>query len=259
MKRKLCVWASLAASAIATPGFAATLFSDPLTSDAGNFSLESTSDARAISYSASGVTFGGVSGGDGGRNILYTNDTNYNTISYVAYVTADLPSGNNTLYFGMGKGIIGTFGEADLTAGGEPTDQSRSPIVSGTIHLNLNTRTSDPTQFRINGPSPSENAAQNFPSASYGTDRIQMTYDATAMTVVYAINFNYNGTFTPDYTSSPVDLSAADFTTGASIYLESDDGGILRDFSVSAPSPEPASVGFLALGSLGLLARRRRR
>ena len=63
-----------------------------------------------VAFDSSGTQFGTLLGGDGGRNYIRTNDSDYATVSFLAEITVtvgSLPVTNQQLFFGMGTGDIG--------------------------------------------------------------------------------------------------------------------------------------------------------
>ncbi|MBX2850241.1 MAG: PEP-CTERM sorting domain-containing protein [Phycisphaeraceae bacterium] len=231
---------------------AATLFSADLQSASPGLNEASLAPNRAISYSATGAVFG-TTGGDAGRNVLRTNDADYDEVGFVAEVTVDANLVSQQVFFGLGTGVLGSFGIPDVGQfGAIPADQISTTIPAGTNFLAL-AENQNVQEFRINNVT--QGALQNFGgAASGGTTRLQLVHDANAQTLTYNIDFAFNGTFAADFTTGAVDISGTDLSDGASIFFAGDDGAEFRDFAVV---PEPGSLALLAVGGL-IIARRRR-
>ena len=119
--------------AIAAP--AATSFSNSLTGFTGDSTLAATQAAvgaagfnffstagldpeftmdPTVVFDTAGAHFGSLFGGDGGRNYMRTNDSDYATVSFVAevtFVTTDLDCQDT--FMGMGAGDTALFGWPD--------------------------------------------------------------------------------------------------------------------------------------------------
>ena len=222
-------------------------FFNDLTSGAGLAPdlMESDSlDAnRAIAYGMSGAQFGTALGGNEGRNYIRTVDSDYNSASFVAEVTMDY-SGGIPGFMGFGGGNVGTFGTPDWDVA--DTVWIEQSFAGGTLFT-----------YDHLGAGPNLMGGAGFATASTIV-RLQMSFDADAMTITYAIDNDYvGGAFVADETLAALDISHL-FTDGeeARIYVGGGGGVTLSDFSVSVV-PAPGALGLLGAG--GLLAMKRRR
>jgi hypothetical protein len=202
-----------------------------------------------IDFSASGATFGSHSGGGvaDGRNYLRTNQTDYATVGYTAYVTVNRPT-RDSVFFGMGKGDLGLFKVPDFQTGNasvflelqEGFDNASRRIQSGT---NTDTEVGYDGMTTITGPM-----------------RLRMTYNPSAQTVAYAIDYNPSGAFVADQSFAAVNVSSimSEWSGGeaSSIYFGGQNGVTFSNFEVTV-IPEPASALWI-LGA-GAMAFRRRR
>lgn len=209
----------------------------------------------SIVFDSTGAKFGSLWGGDNGRNYIRTNDTDYATGSFVAEISVTYGDGgalatNQQAFFGMGTGDIALWGVPDW-----------STLFASTF---VQPENSGLATFRTQNDA---NEWAGNPGAAYdaGTHRLQMTFDATAKTITYAMDIDYaGGAFVADSTTTPVDLNhidcpvgcgfptmpiSADFfaedgwpTEASSIYFGGDDSVIFKDFSVVV-SDEPGLDG----------------
>jgi hypothetical protein len=261
-----------------TTARAATSFSNALTGFTGNSTVPATQTAvgaagfgfantagvdpeftmdPTVAFDANGATFGSLYGGDGGRNYMRTNESDYATVSFTAGITVTygaLPYTVQQAFFGMGTGEIALFGTPDW-----------STLVASTWVQPEDSATGDNPRFTTFRSNNDANQFVNHPAPGLGdgTHRIQMTFDSAARTMVYAIDYNYTGTFTADATAPTVDLNHVDCPTGcgnpempisadffgpdgwpteaSSIYFGGDDSVVFKDFSVvvsAAPGQE---------------------
>ena len=91
-------------------------------------------------------------------------------------------------------------------------------------------------------------------TASIVLNSIQYSADSgTSLAPGASINFHYVATFDPSQLTEPAGYSYV-YSGG----IEEDPGAFL-DVQTVAPVPEPSTFGLLALGSLGLLAGRRKK
>jgi hypothetical protein len=252
---------AVAAMFLPAAAWAATSFSNSLTGFTGNSTQPATQTAvgaagfnffsttglddpnftmdPTVVFDANGATFGTLWGGDGGRNYVRTNDTDYATVSFTAQVTI-VTSSLQTMdvFLGLGTGEIrdpstgccygwpdwGTL-NSSLMVLPEITD-SGEPLLTTLVTQN------DLPVF-------ANNAAAGLGD---GTHRLQLVYDATAKTAVFSIDTNYaGGAYAADLTAPALDASllyAADGwpTEASSIYFGGDDSAIFKDFSVAVSS-----------------------
>jgi hypothetical protein len=270
-----CVFAALSTGALA-----ATSFSNTLTGFTGDSTVPATQAALntagfnfastagldpeftmdpTIVFDSNGANFGSLWGGDGGRNYVRTNDSDYATASFVAEISVTYGVGavytNQQAFFGMGSGDIALFGTPDWSTQLASTWVQPEDIAGGGAPLFTTFRTNNDANEFVNHPAPGHGD---------GTHRMQMSFDATARTMVYAIDFNYaGGAFTADVTAPTVDLNHVDCPSGcgdgspleadffgpdgwpteaSSIYFGGDDNISFRDFSVVV-SDEPGQDG----------------
>lgn len=215
-----------------------------------------------IGFSTTGATFGiGTpigNGDDNGRNYLRTNDVDYATVSFTAYVTIDRTA-RESVFFGMGTGALGSSKAPDIGTGNASVfldlqdgfDNASRRVLGG-----------------ISGASTNTEAGYTGMTTIIGPMRLRMDYNALAQTMDYAIDYNPSGSFVADQSFATVDVSsiAPEWATGenSSIYFGTQgyvSGGVrtgmtFTDFSVTVV-PEPAAAFLSALGLLGFLRRRR--
>ncbi|MFP4053028.1 MAG: PEP-CTERM sorting domain-containing protein [Phycisphaerae bacterium] len=259
--RNICFFCSLAAvillAATASSQAALIPLSESLqeTMIPAGFNLASSSSDRAPSYTTSGVVFDPSDNQDDGRNYLRTDDTDYDTVDFQAYVTVNAQIGtewSNTanFFFGLGTGAIGQYGVPDRD---EPNDtitfqinfQDDGNMRNWGIEMNSDSGFGDGVD---EGAYPA--------SVSTETHRLMMDYDATAGSITFGIDYDYTGgPFTADLTTAPVDVSGL-WQTGdaASVYFGGDGEATAWDLLIV---PEPATLGLMMLGGLGAVIRRR--
>lgn len=209
---------------------------------------EFTSDPT-VAFSGTGASFGSLFGGDGGRNYMRTNDSDYATVSFTAEITIERTSNGQDAFIGMGAGDTALFGVPDW-----------STLFSSTFTTpqegSLTTwRSSNDANVWTDGP--------DVPVV--GAHRLRMEFDAVARTMTYSLDFDYTGgPFVAQATTNPVDLNHVDCPTGCGdpempisadffgpdgwpnepsrIYFGGDDGTIFRDFTVTVSAP-PVLLG----------------
>lgn len=219
-----------------------------------------TSDPT-VAFDASGASFGTLFAGDGGRNYMRTNDSDYATVPFVAEITLTVgaaggpPLSNQQAFFGMGSGDTALFGVPDWA----------TQLASTWVQPETNSAGDNPllTTFRTQNDA-NEFVNHSAPGYASGTHRIRMTFDPTAKTMIYAIDFDYGGAFSADITAPTVDLNHIDCPTGCGfptmpisadffaadgwpgepsrIYFGGDDQVTFEDFSVTVSAP-PALLG----------------
>lgn len=258
---------------------AATSFTDSLTSFTGDSTVPATQSALetagfnffsteglsedftsdpTVAFDSNGAMFGALFGGDGGRNYMRTVQDDYATVSFVAEISVTYGVGalfsNQQAFFGMGSGNTALYGVPDWSTLFASTWVQ--PEDSGGNLLFTSFRTQNDANQFVNHPAPGHGD---------GTHRIQMNFDATARTMVYAIDFNYDGTeFVADVTAPTVDLNHIDCPSGCGnppmpisadffaadgwpnepsrIYFGGDDMVTFKDFSVIV-ADEPGQEG----------------
>lgn len=264
MNQKHLLLACAASTCLMMSGHAATFFSDPLTSDAGNFALGT--GTGAVNFGAGGASFDGA--GDGGRRYLHTVDTSYFGSAFTATVSFLLPTsatGASVLFMGLGVGDIGTFynqpdqnlaGHSGAWVGWDPRDMGGgSGRIEGVTQIN-----DTDTNILGAGETPFTTTAAYGPGS--GPNTAVMSWDPTTRTIKWTLDLGSNGVGVDETVTTVLDQALVDRwngTTGtdpSSIFFGGNQGITVTDFSVVVP--EPGTAALLALGSLALLKRRRR-
>ena len=246
--------AATAASAAVTP------ISESFTSDAlpAGFNLASDSSARQVSYTDVGVVFDPSKAGDNGRNYVRTDRTDYWTDSFTAYLTVTADQGDSygntaNFFFGMGTWAPGQYGVPDR--------DTQNDVIMVEFNIPLNP-IPDAWQFLgYKNNTEDEDSQTVYPTSSPGPHRLMLQYDASALTLSAAVDFNYDGgAFQPDQTLPTLDVSKYADATGwaagenSAIFFGGDGAAVARDFVLI---PEPATLGLLAMGLVTLVRRRR--
>jgi hypothetical protein len=199
-----------------------------------------------IQFDSSGAHFGTLFAGDGGRNYLRTNDTDYASVSFDAEVTIVVPNTNDQAhYFGLGPGDGAAFRIPDWTSpnssvmyfGEKPEDATTLTILKNRNGLG---------SF----------ADTPVTSLGSGTHRLRLAYDWFRKTATFSVDLNHaGGAFTADATAQPVDvrdLYGTDGWTGelSRIYFGGDDGVMFQDFLVNVTSPSHLLGDFNLSGTI---------
>ncbi len=208
---------------------AQTSFSDSLTGGTlpTNFNLTSDAATRAPSYSASGITM--ATNADGNRNYFRTNDTNYHTASFTAYITVTMEVGGGWgvdrphPFFGIGTADFGRWSQPDTAIRTSYPDGEITYAGNPGYFIVLNAGVPNALESgRLQGFRQPENLA--FANALYdvdGTDLVlgevsttalRMTYDAAAQTLQYDLDYAYAGdgsyaAFTSDQSTGAIPIA----------------------------------------------------
>jgi hypothetical protein len=223
-------------NALATAGFNFSSTDGFLDPPPGNMTTDAT-----VNFDASGAHFGDLLGGNGGRNYVRTNGTDYANVSFVAEVTFSAPDiDNQDIYFGLGAGTTNPnffwtpdafaplasvmyWGETDITA----------PTVTTLVNNN------GAGSF-VNTPAP---------TLTNGTHRVRFAYDWFRKTADISFDFNYaGGPFVADMAAPTVNtlsLYGADGwpTEPARIFFGGGEQGgvaagiVIKDFQVTVSTP----------------------
>lgn len=179
-----------------------------------------------IAFTSSGATFGSFNAGDGGRNYLHTNATNYASVPFSAYVTVDR-STREAIFFGLGKGARAVLGQPDASTGNASVflelqggfDNVSRQVLGGSVASPTSVQVGFTEMTTVTGPM-----------------RLRMDYKPTAATVTYSIDYNPSGPFVADQIFDAINVSsiAPEWTSGeaSSIYFGGENGMTFTDFSV---------------------------
>lgn len=218
---------------------------------AAGFNFSSTAGLDAgftndptIVFDSNGATFGSHFSGDGGRNYIRTNDSDYATVNFVAEVTFQRNNGvDQQIFIGMGGGELALWGVPDW-----------STLLSSTYVSPENQLTT----FRTANDANESMSGPTIPNI--GSHRVRMTFDSVTKAMTYAIDVHYaGGAFVADATAPTTNLVHIDCPVGCGspernisadffaadgwpgepsrIYFGGDDGSHFRDFSVTVSVP----------------------
>jgi hypothetical protein len=188
-----------------------------------------------VAFDSEGAHFGSLFGGDGGRNYVRTNDSDYATVNFTAQVTivtSNLQAMD--VFLGLGPGDI-----RDPSTGccwGWP---DWGLLASAVLVLPEITDQGDPLLTTLG----TQNDVPVFlntaaPGLGDGIHRMQLVFDATAKTAVFSLDMNYTGgAYTADLSAPAIDTSLLFAADGwpsepSRIYFGGDDNAIFKDFSV---------------------------
>ena len=195
--------------------YAATVFSDDFTGGASSYWSNST----VADYTNDTAAFTGV--GDGARIYLYTNDTDYASVDFVADVDLN-NSVNRYIFFGLGQG------EPDETFYYEPTTGFQT-------HLRYNEVSRPLTDVVVNG------AETSVGAHDYGSNmHVKLFWEAATSTATYCIDSNMDGGY--EYISSFVNTDLSGTGVISRLYIGGADGVYADNFSVSFDIPEIPEV-----------------
>ena len=171
------------------------------------------------------------------RNFLRTGEQGYGNVSFIAYVTAQrdfVPvygiDGYGAVYFGVGSG--------DARSYRTPDGDDNGTLTNASIFFKWQ------AQEYISWHAGVKGLGTNVPEIGFagepaprkqGTTRLLMAYDSVAKTATYAIDYEYNGSFVADQTTTfDVTAVANEFAGGerSSIYFGSNGEVSFSDFSV---------------------------
>jgi hypothetical protein len=183
-----------------------------------------------ITFDASGAHFGTGFTGDGGRNYMRTNDSDYAKVNFTAQVTMVVPDIDaQDAYVGLGPGDINPdfFRTPDIfTNNSSVMYWGENEIATPNIEV-LNNANGQSRSVFINPATGLGN----------GTHRMQLAYDRFQKLATFSFDLNYaGGPFTPDYTTS---ISTASLyspdgwpTEPSRVFFGGDDGIVFKDFNV---------------------------
>lgn len=224
---------------------AASNLSLSLTEMAG-LNVFSNAAESAVVFDAAGAHFGTATAGDGGRNYLRTNDSDYATIGFTAEITFETTNDDQAIFIGLGSGDTALFGTPDWST--QFSSASFWPESSNNKFVRFRTA-NDVNAFAdtlvTGGLDP-------------GTHRFRMTFNPATNELLGEIDKNYaGGPFVADVVSSnsPISTSTLFAANGwpsepSRIFFGGDDNAVFRDLTITVV-PEP-SAGLLAL--MGALA-----
>jgi len=229
---------------------AATSFSNPLTGFTGNttqpatqaalaaagFNVFSTAEEPQVVFDSSGAHFGAVTSGDGGRNFIRTNETDYANVSFVADITIMVPMLEDlqATWLGLGAGDTALFGWPDWST--QFSSVMVTPEAFGANMFYTTMYTDNDTPIFANN---------ELPGLASGTHRLQLTLNrgVVTTTAVFSIDLDYvGGPFMNDFSAPALDVSGLYGADGWSaepsrIFFGGDDEGVIKDFSVTVTGP----------------------
>lgn len=229
-------------TALGLPAHAASNLSLSLTDSSGLNAFSNTAET-AVVFDAAGAHFGTGAPGDGGRNYLRTNDSDYATVGFAAEITFETTTDDQAIFIGLGSGDTALFGTPDWST--QLSSASFWPETSNNKFVRFRTA-NDVNAFAdtlvTGGLDP-------------GTHRFRITFTPATNQLLGEIDKNYaGGAFVADAVTlnsptSTATLFAPDGwpTEPSRIFFGGDDNAVFRNLTVTVV-PEPATLAMLLLG-----------
>jgi hypothetical protein len=205
---------------------------------------------HTVVFDSAGAHLGSLIAGDGGRNYVRTNVSDYATVPFVAEITFTADDGQ-AVFFGLGAGDTALFGTPDWST--QFSSASFWPETNNDKFVQFRTQ-NDVNAF----------VDTNVPGFAGGTHRFRMTFNPSTSFLIGSIDTNYaGGPFVADATGFPIvtsTLFAGDAwpSEPSRIFFGGDDGAVFRDLLIQV-IPEPTSGAILVLGLAAITAARRNR
>ena len=203
-----------------------------------------------VLFDAAGAHVGGSIAGDGGRNYIRTNDSDYALVPFVAEMTFETVNDNQAVFIGLGAGDRAFFGTPDWST--LFSSVSFWPETANDKFVRFRTF-NDMNAF----------GDTNVAGLDPGIHRFRMTFNPAANQVIGEIDINYaGGPFVADPVTLNFPVSTASLfgpdgwpTEPSRIFFGGDDGVIFRDLSVRV-IPEPTAGAIVLCGIAALVCRR---
>jgi hypothetical protein len=199
-----------------------------------------------IQFDSSGAHFGDLFAGDGGRNYIRTNDTDYANVSFVAEVTiVALNMNAQAHYFGLGPGEPAAFRIPDWTSPNSSV-MYFGELAEGAMSVSTLKNRNGLGVFADTPTDP----------VNSGIHRLRLTYDWFRKTASFAIDLDHaGGAFMADTTAQPIDVRDLYGPDGwptelSRVYFGGDDAVVFKDFSVNVTSPSQLLGDFNSSGTI---------
>lgn len=202
-----------------------------------------------VTFDNNGVHIGSLFAGDGGRNYVRTNISDFATGSFTAEITFE-NNDSQAVFIGVGAGDRALFGTPDWST--LFSSASFWPETANNKFVRFRTF-NDTNNF----------GDSNVAGFDPGTHRFRMTFNAATRLLTGEIDINYaGGPFVPDAASLNFPIATADLFSAdgwpsepSRIFFGGDDGAVFRDLTITFV-PEPATWMLLGLGMLLASGRR---
>lgn len=197
---------------------------------------------KRITFDGSGATFGGIIGGDDGRNVLRTMGAEYADSSFEAYVSASGWTGDENIFIGLGPGDIGAYGVPDWSPNGETTNASLICEIHGSNAGIWSQAANSTGKWDMD-------AQSAIGLTLDSVQRIKLAYDSSTHECTLTVDLDYDGTtFDSDVVVGPVTVPVL---SQSRVFLAGDDGIILSNFEIVGESAPVIDVDDIAISAIG--------